>query len=134
MPIKDGAKCVIESLDEMVERTGCGIFFINCKDKLKPFHQKFMEINGVKVCSIGAGKWNWLFNRRKTVDYTSGYVITREAARHLLELGCPASMPADSLTGLLAYTKVDAWRTQQMYFRADTDGGSMIHYYDAADK
>lgn len=130
VPAREGARQVIDSLDEIAGRTGCGIFFINCKDKLKPFHQKFMEINGVKVCSIGAGKWNWLFNRRKTVDYTSGYVITREAARHLLELGRPASMPADRLTGLLAYTKVNAWRTVEPYFMADPEGGTVVHYYD----
>jgi glycosyl transferase family 25 len=134
VPARQGAKQVIDRLDEMVERTGCGIFFINCKDKLRPFHQKFMEINGIKICSIGAGKWNWLFNRRKTVDYTSGYVITKAAARHLLELGRPASMPADRLTGLLAYTKVDAWRTEEPYFVADPKGGSVIHYYDVGKK
>ncbi len=130
VPAREGARQVIDSLDEIVERTRCGIFFINCKDKLKPFHQKFMKINGIRICSIGAGKWNWLMNRRKTVDYTSGYVITREAARRLLELGRPASMPADRLTGLLAYTKVDAWRTVEPYFAADPDGGSVVHYYD----
>ena len=134
VPIKEGAKKVIDSLDEIVERTACDIFFINCKDKLKPFHQQFMDVEGIRICSIGAGKWNWLLNRRKTVDYTSGYVITKKAAERLLEIGRPASMPADRLTGLLAYNKLNAWRTEGSYFVADPKGGSVVHYYDMKKK
>lgn len=124
------ARAVMGSLDEFMSQSRCDIFFINFIDKLRPFRQKHLTVNGIGICSVGAGRYDWFFNRRKTVDLASGYIVTAKACGRLLELGRPASMPADRLTGLLAYTKLNAWRTEECYFHAAKDGGSVVHYYD----
>lgn len=66
--------------------------------------------------------FDWLLNRRRRVAGAVAYYVSKKACLKLLTLAYPVRLDADSLTGMLAYNKLD------YYMIVDKDGNSICTF------
>lgn len=123
----------ISNLDEAREKTGFDILFLDHDDRLNTFNKALLKFGNIDLQRIGVPGWDWLFNRRKTVYKTSAYIITKKGAQRLLDIGYPVRMPADVLTGLIAYNKLNAWKTVPKAIIDTGDPSELIHAQQLAE-
>ena len=116
VPLNADVTAFLENIKDVQEKTGFEILFLDYEDKLNSFSNKTISFGNIQVKRIGIPNWDWLFNRRKNVYRTSAYIITKEGAKKLLAKGYPVRMPADILSGLIAYNKLNAWKTLPITF------------------
>lgn len=68
-----------------------------------------------------------IFNRRRFLTRTSFYVVTPNACCRLIDLGYPVRLPADYLTGLVAYHNLKLFRAYPLnHFMSLTNEESSI--------
>lgn len=82
--------------------------------KSLPFAKKYYFNSSKKhfFCQVGMRNnlLDSFFNRRRLIANTYLYVISAKACKHLIEIGYPVRIPADYLTGLVAYNNLKIFR------------------------
>ena len=83
---------------QVVHDSGIRDFFV--KRKI------YLSKDGAYLNREGMGILDPIFNRRRASFILACYFITLKGAKRLLELGMPVRLPADYLSGLVAYNKL----------------------------
>ena len=120
---------LIENADIVMKKHDMDILFIDYEDKLRSFSNQTFTESGINIKRIGVPGFDWIFNRRKLVYLTSGYILSKKAARILMEKGLPIRMTADMLTGLLSYTKLKAYRTEEKHLTNAGYETDILHFF-----
>ena len=98
---------LINNIDKIYNQSKFDILYLYHNDKLKSFASEY-KIDNFTFLPVGVYGFDWFFNRRRVVYSTCCYIITLEGAKKLLAKAYPVRMPADTLTGLMAYNKLKA--------------------------
>lgn len=101
---------LITNVDKIYAQYKFDILYLFHNDKLKSFSSEF-KIDDFTFLPVGVYGFDWLFNRRRVVYSTCCYTITLEGAKKLLAKAYPVRMPADTLTGLMAFNKLKALKS-----------------------
>ncbi len=101
---------VYKNLDKIVDKFDCEVLYLYSSERFKTKFKEQDTDYGVKVRRIGMGDLDWLFNRRRNVNYTVAYIITNEACKKLLKLAYPVRAQADVFLGMLAYNKLRSYK------------------------
>ncbi len=99
---------------QVVHDSGIRDFFVKRKIKLSK--------EGAYLNHEGMGALDPIFNRRRASFILACYFITLNGAKRLLELGMPVRLPADYLSGLVAYNKLRICTLYPQDKYAHTDG------------
>ena len=66
---------LIENADIVMKKHDMDILFIDYEDKLRSFSNQTFTESGINIKRIGVPGFDWIFNRRKLVYLTSGYIV-----------------------------------------------------------
>lgn len=103
----DNIDCIKEPWDIINFSSQIGIKSLPCAKKYYANKEKgfYFQRLGMRNSTLDA-----IFNRRRILGYAALYVVTPVACKHLIELGYPIRIPADYLTGIVAYNNLRLFR------------------------
>lgn len=119
---------IYNNLESIQKQVGFELLFFRYIDKINSPFAKKIKINNIEFQKLGIDNLNWLINRRKTCYLACSYALTLDGAKKLLSKAYPVRMVADRLTGLIAYNKLNAWKTIPMILDETNAPSTLIHY------
>lgn len=76
---------------------------------LNPKHKFTVDGREYTYYRAGIPGFDWLLNRRRRIANAACIYFSKKAAQRLIDIGFPARMEADRLTGMVAYNKLKVY-------------------------